>query len=809
MSKSVFPGKVLLRRFAAIILIFAVIGAAPGTSELFRSSLYAATPFTENDVEVDTDNPLAVSTSVESTVETEEVSEAEEVYENVEEAQKREMSRFEQLAWTIGKAFIPTLAVMAFSAAVVCPLAWIVVGSVAVGATAAGLTTLAYEHRKNSFLPDEEKATKDKIWKNVTIAAAINGALAPFSIATAGIAQAIGPVTTKTIVKTAAKAGAVTFLGRTVVNATKGAVTNLWYDHYYNYDEKEKLLKIRIETLSNIENRTPEQEEQLVAYIEELDRIEKEKYTWDNFRQDEKKALVLAGVSGILGGAAAKLGSQTDWAKIASSKLFGTTDKAGMISNAVISNPFAFATGAGYAAVDKKELQNQIKYNIMLQKKYEPGSKAWQYYEDKIEDLKQTYKDTSLVAEGTKSLIANAAIQSAIVGTSLAKTRLWDLPSAKRKQIQQRYEEQSSQYQKAAKIRQRLEAKKARQPVLADFNSRRAYQRALSAHKSQLKSIEEEYKRALVFAADSQKLPANQQKLKEITRQVTQEIDYKRRAELARALGKESYIEFKVNELKARPENSSLSKAELRAKAETQMRYEFAEAADASAEHLKYLEGKVNRQNLKLNPNIEKGEDGKLYVVIRDAAGNKIRTRPYQGGEGAYWYDKLFKNPSQLKDAELQRRLKEAYNSSLMVKPSQIRNEYVEMRTNRLRGQGYSDNQIESQLSTIMSEANQRMLQSYGGSWQNATKAELFAAALDRARYDDGASPDFKDLAKVFQNDLPDKVVWGFQRELKSNVTSSSLGSNLPVSNLENYDQTFEKISAEAVDNYYQGYAND
>ncbi|MEW6710538.1 MAG: hypothetical protein AB1403_12005, partial [Candidatus Riflebacteria bacterium] len=346
--------KMLISRFISLFLILALIGVAPGTSELFKAS--AQTPFTTDKVKISQESPVAVDTGAKDQKQADRFVATDK---ELEQIKKKEMSKAEEIAWTIGKALLPTLAVMAFSAAVVCPLAWVVVGAVAVGAGTAGLMTLAYEMRKNSFRSEKEKKTMDKIWREVTIAAAVSGAMAPFNMATAGIAQAIGPVTAKTIVQTAAKAGAVSFLGSTVSNVTKGAVTNLWYDHYYNYDEREKILKNRIATLSAIKNRTPQQEADLVSFIKELDTISKEKYTWESFRKDEHKALVSAGISGVLGGAAAKFGAESDWANIASSKLFGSTSQSAMVSNAVISNPFAFATGAAQAGVDKKELLNE------------------------------------------------------------------------------------------------------------------------------------------------------------------------------------------------------------------------------------------------------------------------------------------------------------------------------------------------------------------------------------------------------------------------------------------------------------------
>lgn len=802
MYRSLSLQKTLLRKLTALFLVLAMLGAAPGVNEVFAAA--APSPFVEQEVKIDQESPLAVTADEKASAAAESVVTDKEL----EETKKREMSRAEEIAWTIGKALLPTLAVMAFSAAVVCPLAWVVVGAVAVSALTAGAMTLAYESRKNSFRSESEKKSMDKIWRDVTIAAAVSGAMAPFSMATAGIAQAIGPVTAKTIIQTAAKAGAVSFLGSTVSNVTKGSVINLWYDHYYNYDEKEKALKIRIETLENIKNRTPEQEALLVESLKELDTISKEKYTWESFRKDEKKALVTAGISGILGGAAAKFGAESDWAKIVSSKLFGSTNKSAMVSNAVISNPFAFATGAAVAGVDKREILNQIKYNRMLQEKYEEGSPAWKYYEEKINELAEAYKNTNMIEAGKKAMISNAAMQTAIVGTSLAKTRLWDLPSAKRKQIQQSYEEQDADFQRANELRAELERMRAKQPVLSDFSSKREYSAALRAYAKEMNSLRSDYQKALVVASDAQKQPENQAKIQDISQKVTKDIEYNRQAELARALGTESYLNFKLKELGAKPENNHLSTEELKDKAQFEIRQEFGAAAKANAEKLAYLEGKMKRTDLELKGDVERGNDGKLYVVIRDAEGNYVRQRPYEGGEGAYWFDKLTKSsPAELKQAEIDRLVKEAYNSASMVKPSQIRNEYVNMKVNDLRAQGYNDAQIDKQLGQIVNEANDRMLQNYGGSWQSATKAEILAAGLEKARYDDGASPGIKKILGFLQSELSNKTVSVFQTQLKNQVQKTipdefvTYGNRVPL--IGDDDRAIQRASEQAVDDYY------
>lgn len=804
--------KNFFHRFLSLFLMLAILGVSPGIFDainarpLLARSASAAAPFAESKVKIDKNNPMAVDTdsssSVKAVVSDDKIDDA---------VVKKEMSKAEEIAWSIGKALLPTLAVMAFSAAVICPLAWVVIGAVLVGATAAGAMTLGYELRKNSFRTVGEKKGMDKIMRDVSIQAAISGAMAPFNMLTAGMLQTVGPLTAKTIVQAAAKAGAVSFLGSTVSNVTKGAVTNLWYDHYYNYDEREKMLKTRITALETLKSRTPEQETALVAAIKELDTISKEKYTWDKFRQDEKKALVSAGISGILGGATSKMAGNSDWAKIASSKLFGSTDKANLVANAVVSNPFAFATGAASAGVDKKEILNQIEFNRMLQLKYEQDSPAWNYYSQKIANLEEAYKSIKLSEAGKQSMINNAANQVAVVGVSLAKTRLYDLPSAKRQKIQQSYEEQDEQWKKANDVRQELEILKGKRPVAEDYATKSEYTQALRSFVREQNNLRTEYQRAKVEATNAQKLPVNQQKIQEINKQVAADIEFTRQAELAKALGREAYVDFKMKQLEKDPENQSLSNAELRQKADKAVAEGYENAAKNNALKLAKMEEKLARRDTKLEGKVEKDADGKHFVVVTDANGNEVMRKEYLGGDGTYWIDRIKGGSTpERRDAEINHVVKEAYDASAMVKPSSFRNEFVNMRVNQLRAEGYTDQQIDKQLGGLVDEANSKMYQTFGGNLQTIAKAEILASGLERARYDDGAAPTAGKILDFLKKELTNRTISTVQSEIKGGIAGAVPNSVIkadplaPIFKLQNRDEeTLQRLTDKAMREYY------
>jgi len=802
-------------------LIFTILGASPGIFDAISlNAAYADTtaantaPFTEKEIELSAGNPMAVATPNDGAQKTVIEQKIEVDDSKLAEEQKKQMSKAEEIAWAIGKALLPTLAVMAFSAAVFCPLAWVVVGAVVIGAASSAAMTFAYETRKNSFRSEAEKKPMDKIWREVSIQAAISGAMAPFNMLTAGLVQSVGPITMKTIIQTAAKAGAVSFLGSTVSNVTKGAVTNLWYNNYYNYDEREKQLKAIIAGLELKKPRTEAEELQLAQSLKELDTLVKEKYTWENFRKDERKSLISAGISGVLGGIAGKYAAETDWAKTASSKLFGTVSKANLVSNAVISNPFAFATGAANAAVDKKEILNQIEYNRMLQVKYEKNSPAWNYYVEKIANLEEAYKSISLSEAGKQALIGNAAMQVAIVGTSVAKTRIWDLPSEKRAKIQQAYEEQNEEWKKVANVRQELELMKYRRPVASDYQTKSEYSQALREYVSELNSLRNDFNKAKIEATNAQNTAENKAQIQEITNKVTATIEHTRQAELARALGRESYVEFKMKELQSDPENASLSSTELREKATKAVAAGYEETAKNSAVKLAQMEEKVESQRLSLSGKVEKGEDGKPYVVVTDDTGKVVMRKEYQSGDGASWLDKIKGGtPAEMRDAEVNRVVQQAYSSAAMIKPTNFRNEYVNMRVNQMRSEGMTEQQIDTQLSSIVNEANGKMVETYGG-WQNVAKSEILASGLERARYNDGAAPNLGKILDFLKNGLTSKTISTVQAEISGGITGVVPKSVIKADPLAPIfgsseardDQALNRITDKAMRDYYLRY---
>lgn len=781
--------KLKLSKVLAVVLLFSFLASCPGINESI--AIYAqeatsttASQTTDRQQSDNTTSPFSVDTQVEidrssvdqQQAEEQQVSQVEEV---VSEPEKKEMGRIEKLAWTIGKALLPTVAVMAFGAAVVCPLAWVVVGSVVIGAATAGITSFAYERRMNHFREEGKKKTADKIWRDVSIAAAVEGALAPFSLLSAGFVKAIGPTTVKSVLTAAAKVGATQFVGGTISNVARGAVTNLWYDHYYNYDDEEKELKQELKKLNQKNNLSEEEKNRVAELLKRLDKLESERYTLKNFIDAERKTAVTAAISGILGGGATQIAGNTRWAKIASDKLFHSPKQSGLVARAVVSNPFAFISGSANAVLQKREIDTEISKCRRLQKQYHPDSPAYDYYEDKIAGLHSAKERIDLIKSGTDSMVKNLAVQSAGLTVAVAKARLWELPRARRETIDQKLREKIPEWQRANKIKAKIDAMESSPPKRSEFRSRTDYFKAIFAHRKEINNLEDQYQAAKVVAVAAEETPEGQALRTNIEAEVDADIALRRRLDLAKSIGDEAYIEFKAKEIKKRlaAEGKSLSEDEVRQRAIDELRSEYSKAATKDAQELAKMEERLTlRKDIEeLEGKMVTDKNGGKYVVLVDQQGNERYRRPLDQAKTT-WLDRFFKkDPATREQGQITAAHRMANASGAMVKPSKYRSVYVDMKVNELKAQGYSNAQINSRMPQIVSQADQAMIGTFGGSWQSAARAEMLAAGLSRAKYKNGEPPDFETIFDTFESTAQAKIVAEFQKELNNRAKEYAL----------------------------------
>lgn len=772
-----------IRKILSVVLLISFLGTCPGISDGFRIwAQQTASQQTSNASESaelpSSDDPFAVNTDVAQEQASAQVASAT-PQEKPADPVKKEMGRAEKLAWTIGKALLPTLAVMAFGAAVVCPLAWVVVGSVIIGAAVAGITTFAYETRMNQFREEGKKKSRDKILRDVSIAAAVEGAMAPFSLLTAGFVKAIGPTTVKTVVTAAAKAGAAQFVGGTIANITGGTVTNLWYDHYYNYDDEEKELKAELAELNGKDELSEDEKIRAVEIMQRLDALEKEKYTMRNFINDERKTAVTAAISGVLGGAATQIAGNQAWAKIASDKLFKSPKNSGMIARAVVSNPFAFMSGSANAALQKREIDTEISRCRRLQSEYPAGSPGYIYYEDKIAGLEEAKAKIDLIQSGKDSMINNMAVQSAGLTVAVARARLWDLPHARREAIDKKVKENSPEWQKAESIKAKADALRSSPPKRENYSSRSDYRKALAEHNKSIENLDNQYRAAKVIAVDSEKTLEGKALRQQVTQEVDENIELQRRMDLAKSLGDDEYLKFKMNEIKKRSQmnGENLDDEEIRRQAVEEFRSEYQRSAEKSAEKLADMEEKLTlrKDSQELKGKIVTDEEGKKFVVLEDTEGNERFRRAIDEPKDT-WYNRFFqKDPALREQREIEAAQRLANAQGAMVKPSSYRAAYVDMKVSELKAQGYTDEQINDNMSSIINEADTAMVSTFGGSWTSTAQAEMLAAGLSRAKYNNGEPPDLQSIYNVAHSTAQSKIISEFKKELNDQAKAYTL----------------------------------
>jgi hypothetical protein len=789
----------LRKKVLHVVLILVFLAGCPGISDGLRLLAQDQQPVASQSQA--TESPFAVATEApgeqSAKVKVSEVSEEKPV---VEEPIKKEMRRAEKLAWTIGKALLPTLAVMAFGAAVACPLAWVVVGSVVIGAAASGIVTFAYEKRMNQFRDEGKKKSDDKIWRDVSIAAAVEGAMAPFSLLSAGFVKAIGPTTVKSIVTAAAKVGATQFVGGTISNIAGGSVTNLWYDHYYNYDEEEKSLKEELNSINSKDDPTNDDNWRVVEIMQRLDALKKEKYTMQNFIDAEKKTAVSAAVSGVLGGAATQIAANQNWAKIASDKLFKSPKNSGMVARAVVSNPFAFMSGSANAAMQKREIDREIEKCRRLQSRYTEGSAVWAYYEDKILGLESAKSSINMISSGKEAMINNMAVQSAGLTVAVARARLWDLPHARRAEIDKKMKESSPEWQLAGKIKVKADALRSNPPARENYRSRDAYRQAVKQHNLEIDRLDEQYNAAKVIAVEADSSLEGKARREQVTAQVDADLELRRKIDLAKSLGDEAYLNFKMAEIKKRAaaNQQNLSDEEIRRQAVEEFKQEYASAAEKDAKKLAAMEEKLTlrKEKEELEGKIVTDEKGKKFVVLEDANGNERYRRAIDEPK-VTWYNRFFqKDPATREQREIETALRIAEAGGAMVKPSAYRSSYVDMKVNEMKAQGYTDEQINANMGDIVNEADAAMINTFGGSWSSAAQAEMLAAGLTRAKYNNGEPPDLQAIYNTFQATAQTKIINEFQKELTSQAKEYTL---TPVKNA---------ITGGKNDTFFEKYVN-
>ena len=144
-----------------------------------------------------------------------------------------------------------------------------------------------------------------------------------------------------------------------------------------------------------------------------------------------------------------------------------------------------------------------------------------------------------------------------------------------------------------------------------------------------------------------------------------------------------------------------------------------------------------------------------------------------------------------------------------MTKPSEYRSAYVDMKVNEMKAQGMTETQIAANMNGIVREADSGMLNTFGGSWTSAVQAEMLAAGLTRAKYQNGEPPNFEAIYNAFHSTAQSKIIAEFQKELTNQAKAYPL---TPIKNQvtggknDSFFQKFvnnarDKVFAESVGN--------
>lgn len=675
---------------------------------------------------------------------------------------QKEMSRFEKIFWGVAKAVVPTLAVIAFAATVACPVTWLVVGSIAIGALAGGGMSLLGDARENMFRSDENKKSTMEMVRDASISAVANGVAAPFTLVGGSIVAQAGKFTITSVMKTAALSGATAFASGVASKGAGGLTKKAWNDLYFKNGEKMAAKESELQTLlskykdSKSGDVPPEDLDKMMALQQDIEKLRKQDYTLDDFTKDVKTSAIDGVIGGFLGGAATHLAGSTKIARAASMKVFKDTAHAGQIAQVVVSNPFNFASGAAKAQVDKDMLSKQIGDLAKERDKYPEGSASRAFYDLKIGAATQQRDSIDILERGKSDMLNALVVNGAGLGISALKTRAWDLPRARKKAVSTEYESQNPEWKKANDAKGDYVTARDNPPKKADFATTAEYEAALSAHKTRVAGLRDGWKSQEKLARISDDNPANQALKKELLSSYDQNKNLEQRLEMARIFGEESYRKANVELIKERGKIEEWKNGKtffvIREKGKIQrrieldpadpqgsltreldklvtanIRVEYGQKAAAQAAKAKTMEEKL-KDFTDLSDGrgkVETWNDGSRHYIVRNDKG-KIETN--------------IKIDPRYGDWKQQPEIKRIEAAGYTVKPSTYKATLVDRRISELKSQGLSDAEIRSATPQIVKDADQAMLAQFGGSWIETVKHEAVASQLATIKYDGNVS---------------------------------------------------------------------
>ncbi|HBC76855.1 MAG: hypothetical protein A2008_09475 [Candidatus Wallbacteria bacterium GWC2_49_35] len=662
----------------------------------------------------------------------------------------KNMSLLEKIAWGLAKSIIPTAAVLAFASIAALPMAGLIIGAIVIGAVTSGSITYLFEKRSNKFR--DKKKTSMEILRDVSVAAVTDGILAPFTMATGGLASTFGKASSKVIIQNAIRGAAVQFLGQGISAGAGGLVKKAWADNYFHYDEKISALQKEAQQIFDRHAEpgsvplTDAEKARLNQISIEIDEMKSQDYSTADFKKDLQRAALSSFITGALGASMSGVAANSKAANLASLKLFGNTGKAGAIANWVTSNPTAFLNGSARATLEKHYIQDKAKDVAAERDKYKPGSVPYYYYDNEVKRLQTQNDSINPWKKGLEAGVTNFAVQSVSLGVSLGKEKLIDQPQRDKLALQERYRSQSKEWREAGEMRQQIETmKETQKPDPSKYTDVAKYARDKNAFNSQIGKLERDAAKLEIRAVEAQKLPDNLKLMENVKQNYIKEQQLDRNLEYARIMGQENYLKaFKVKMRESSDTYKNMNDAELTNIAQTEIANQNKIAYEKARLELAAIDDKIDKGRM------VKGADGKNIDSMES-----LKEFAQNGRE---------LTPQELRAIEFQ---------AARISPSVYKAKVVNVKINEMRSTGASDAQIIKASDRIYAEAEKQMLSKYGNSWTSVMYSEFASKQLSQMRYNDEGKLEFKEQLKKLFGEAPKKAQTEIYSHYKNEVNST------------------------------------
>ncbi|HOY66954.1 MAG TPA: hypothetical protein PLP29_08695 [Candidatus Ozemobacteraceae bacterium] len=657
-------------------------------------------------------------------------------------AGSKEMPLLEKIAWNIGKAIVPSFAVMLTTAllAPFSPVAMIV-GGIVVGAAMGGLMTYAYEKRMNARYREIPKEDA-KIWRDVTVSAAVEAVMAPFNLMTGGLFGMAGPTVGSAVTRVALTQAALGFTGSAISSGVGGVVKNIWARNVFHYPEKIAANEARIDAVldAHVKSGQPLSETEIAELNRlqtEIDQMKGESYSSEDFTKDLKRAAVGSVISGFMGSVVSdKLYSYDKgrWADRLSIKLFGSTAQGKALSSVVSTIPTNFLGGMAGAELEKSFIRDDIKDLRSEQAKYAAGSPAYEYYQGVLTSMQSKHDSIKSTEAGFNSAANSVAVRAGQLSVQALKYNIYDAPKARKAAVEDLYRMQNKDWKKANEKYEAYQKVVEGKPELRNYRNPITYAKALQQYNQKASAARAEWMKQCVTAQNNEKLPENIALKEQVSQKFDREVKLNQMLELGRLSGGEKHVEAMMAVLKENnPEYAALPQDQLRYKAIT---------AIARSYDDKYAQctTKVNG----LNETMKKYED-------------------YKAGR--------------IQLTEDEARVLEGRKS--LISPSQYKAALVEQKVYEMKSNNVRWDVVEKRMPEILTQAEAETLNQYGG-WNGVLVSEMYANGLARYKYDPEGRVNFAAEMKKLAAKIPGMVESGIVNDYKTEVNNAITGAIIP-----------------------------